>query len=99
MDENLVTELIELHRQILADEYTIALARAIDGSDTNKATLVEDLERRIAETASRMDSLRQLVTERVGPPAASRSDRPKRQSKRRKKRSSQIEPPPEQADE
>ncbi len=91
MDENLVTELIELQRRIAADEYMITLAQAIDGSDTNKATLVEDLERRIAETASRMDSLRRLVTEPGEPLAASRSDRPKRESKQ-KKRAGQTEP-------
>ena len=85
MDERLVTELIELERRIAADEYTLTLARAAGGTDANKATLEDDLRRRIVETANRMESLRIGMTMTAAPPIA----RPKRT--RSKKRSSPAE--------
>lgn len=70
MDEDLVSELIELERRITADEYTITLARAAGGNNANKVTLEEDLKHRIAETVSRMDFLRVRLA--VTPGATSR---------------------------
>ena len=67
VDEHLVTELIALERRIAADEYTITLARAADGADANKASLVEDLRRRIAETTSRLEALRVQLAGSVQP--------------------------------
>jgi hypothetical protein len=67
VDEDFVTELITLERRIAADEYTIALARAAGGNRANKVTIEEDLKRRTAETASRMDKLRG----QLDPPGAS----------------------------
>ena len=74
MDEHLVTELIKLERRIAADEYKITLARAVGGKSANRVTLEEDLKRRIAETASRMDAIRVRLAETPthAPPAASR---------------------------
>ena len=85
MDEHLVTELIALERRIAADEYMLALVRAAGGTDANKATLEADLKRRIAETVTRMDSLRIGMTTTTAPPIA----RPKRT--RSNKRSSPVE--------
>jgi hypothetical protein len=72
VDEHLVTELIELERRIAADEFTITLARSAGGADANKVTLVEDLQRRIAETASRLDALRVQLAEATVPATPAR---------------------------
>jgi hypothetical protein len=65
VNEDLVTELTELERRIAADEYTITLARAAAGNDANRVSLEEDLRRRIAETAIRMDALRVRLAETI----------------------------------